>query len=309
MNHVEAHILDLVARLNSTVFQALSQFGANHRDYLDPTVSAFDREIQVYLAYQELIARFQPIHLPFCYPDVSTQSKETAIYDTCDLALASALVTQKTPMVRNDVTLQDPERILVITGPNQGGKSTFARMVGQVHYLASLGLAIPGAKARVFLPDHIFTHFEREEDLATLHGKLEDEVVRIHAILEQATGDSLIIMNESFASTTLQDSLYLGEQVLQRILKLGALAVYVTFVDELASLDERVVSLVGLIGLDTPGERTYKIVRRPADGRAYALAIAEKYGLTYDTLRERVDARTDIPAPAASTGSERLVAQ
>ncbi|MGH7733380.1 MAG: MutS-related protein, partial [Gemmatimonadales bacterium] len=130
--------------------------------------------------------------------------------------------------------------------------------------------------------------FEREEDLATLRGKFEDELVRIRGVLDQATGDSVLIMNESFGSTTLRDALFVGERVLDRMTARGLLGVYVTFVDELASLSEACVSMVGAMVPDNPAERTYKIVRKPADGLAYAAAIAGKYGLTCWQLKERL---------------------
>jgi DNA mismatch repair protein MutS len=291
LNHVEAQVLELVARLYPDVFAALDQYCARQRRYLDGTVRAFDREVQFYLAYLDYIAPMKAAGLAFCYPEVSDGSKEICARDTFDLALAAKLVREESPIVRNDFELRDPERVFVVTGPNQGGKTTFARTFGQLHYLASLGYPVPGGAARLFLPDRIFTHFEREEDLALLRGKLDDELVRIHEILGRATSDSVLVMNESFASTTLHDALFLGRRVLDQVIALGALAVYVTFVDELASLGPSVVSMVGSVVPDNPAQRTYKIVRQPANGLAYAAAIAEKYGLTYEALRRRVARR------------------
>jgi DNA mismatch repair protein MutS len=288
MDHVEAQIAGLVARLHPDVFGTLAGYCARHRDFLDPVIGRFDREVQFYLAYLELTGRLKAAGLPFCYPRVSARSKQVAAADTFDIALACKLVPGGGTVVTNDFSLEAPERVLVVSGPNNGGKTTFARTFGQLHYLASLGMPVPGRSARLFLPDRIYTHFEREEDIETLRGKFDDELIRVHQILEQATGDSVIVMNESFGSTSLTDALFTGTEVMRQILALGCLGVYVTFVDEIASLSEATVSMVSQIAPGNPAERTFKVLRKPAEGLAYAWALAQKYGLTYERLLERI---------------------
>jgi hypothetical protein len=288
MNHVEAGILDLVADLYPEIFAALGGYAERQRGYLDSTVAAFDREVQFYAAFLEFMTPLQAAGLAFCYPHVSGESKDVTGRAVFDLALAAKLVPAALPVVANDFELTGPERILVVSGPNQGGKTTFARMFGQMHYLASIGVPVPGSQARLFLFDQMFTHFERGENLQDLRGKLEDDLTRMHAILAQATPASVLIMNEVFTSTPLQDAVLLGTRVLEQIIGLELLCVCVTFVDELASLGPATVSMVASVVPGSPAERTYKLARRPADGLAYAAAIAEKYGLTYERLRDRV---------------------
>lgn len=288
MGHVQARVLDLVARLHPGVFSALDQFCASHDTFVDGTVEVFDREVQFYLAYLDFIARIKDAGLHFCFPEVTEQVAASAANDSFDIVLANDKPPGGSAVVCNSFYLHGPERLLVVTGPNQGGKTTFARTFGQLHYLASLGLTVPARTATLFLPDRIYTHFERVESLGTLRGKLEDELVRAHDILQRATARSIVIMNETFTSTTLDDALSIGEKVVSQMVNLGVVGVYVTFVDELASLSDATVSMVAEIDPLHPTERTFKIVRKPADGLAYAGAIAERYRLTYGALMKRL---------------------
>jgi len=287
MNHVEASVLALVAQSNPDAFGALQSYTDEHSAFIDRGVARFDREAHFYLGYRAYVRRLQEHDLPVCYPTVS-DTKQVHATESFDIALAHKLIDDGKRIVTNDFALSGDERIIVVTGANQGGKTTFSRAFGQLHYLAALGCPVPGRDAELFLADHIFTHFEKEEDIHSLSGKLEDELVRIHDILGRATGASIVIMNEIFTSTSLDDAILLGTAVLRQLIERDTICVCVTFVDELSTLSDTTVSMVATVEEADAASRTYRVVPRPADGLAHAVAIAEKYGLTFERLTERI---------------------
>jgi DNA mismatch repair protein MutS len=285
-SHVEAYLLELVARFYPYAFKRLKQFYEAHSNFIEPVLEKFYREIQFYLSYLDYIDVLRKAGLPFCVPTITTEKDSVYANDTFDVELASRLVKENKPVVLNRYEFGSTSRILVVTGPNSGGKTTFARTVGQTHYLANLGYPVPGTSARLLKFDNVFTHFERSEAVENLRSKLEDDLYRVKRILEAATDRSVIIINELFGSTAATDASVLGRSIIERISGLGCLCVYVTFLDELASLGNT-ASYVALVDPEDPAQRTFRVVRRPADGLAYAMAIAKKYGLTTEDILRR----------------------
>lgn len=286
-DETEEGILRLLAGLYPREFKALDSFCRKWFDFDEPLLLDFSNEIQFYLRWLEFIEPLQQCRLKFCCPEIRTDKTHLSSIGGFDLALANQIFSRT---VANDFELNAPERIFVITGPNQGGKTTFTRAFGQMHYLAAIGLSVPGKFAELFLCGNILTHFEREEDLSSENGKLRDDLVRLRELLKQADEKSLVLINEIFASTTTEDALALGDIMMRDLVRAGSLGVIVTFLDELASFSPETVSMMSLVTDDDSRTRTFRIRRKAPDGLAYALQIAYRHGLTAEQLKRRLSA-------------------
>jgi DNA mismatch repair protein MutS len=281
---LETKILEIVRSMNTESFNNLGAFYGKHCGFLDENIKRFDREIQFYISYMDYIGKLKRKGYKFTYPDVSC-TKKINIVEGYDLALA---YNSPGPIIPNDFYLEEEERIHILTGPNQGGKTTFARAFGQILFLSSIGLPVPCQKAEIFLFDTIYTHFSVEENLSTNAGRLKEELFRLKQIMEQATTNSIIIINELFATTTSHDAYAMGKMILDYLISLDCICLYVTHIYELTLLSKKVVSLLALVNSTEGAVRTYKIVRKSADGHAYANSIVEKYNLAYSQIKERI---------------------
>ncbi|MCC3313485.1 MutS-related protein [Nocardia africana] len=285
MNQTEEQILDRVAGLFPAPFARLAEFATRHRDFIAPDVADFDRGMQFYLRYRRFAHRAAGAGRGVCLPEIAAPGEPIHADRAYDLALATR---SPNPVVCNYFRLEPPERVAVLTGPNQGGKTTFARTIGQLVYFAALGGPVPAQAARLPLPDRIHTHFERAEHAGDPDGRLLADLRSMREILRTASADTLIVLNESFSTTTTHDGVRIAGEVLARIVRLGAWGVWVSFFDDLTEAGPEVVSMVASTDPSDPARRTYRIVRRPADGNAYATELADRYGLGYDAVVARL---------------------
>jgi len=210
-------------------------------------------------------------------------------------------------VVKNDILLGPESGIQILTGPNHGGKTTYLQGVGLVYILAQVGCYIPGTQALLSPLDQLFTHFPLEEKPESEAGRFGEETMRLRKIFEQVSRYSLVLLNESLSSTSFSESLYLAQDILRILRRIGARAIYSTHLHELAKrVDElndsvpgdiKIISVVSspidasvqANGADV--NRTYKVEIRAPLGQSYAREIAARYGISYQQLEEVLSRR------------------
>ena len=157
-------------------------------------------------------------------------------------------------------------------------------------FLAQNGLYVPCEALRLSPCDNIFTHFPADENQTVNLGRLGEESKRISEIFSLATDKSLLLFNESLATTSFTEGLYIAKDVVKAMRSLGARTIFNTHMHELAMNLEKINAPDGIIKVASlvtgihEGQRSYKVYLAPPDGISYARDIAEKYGVTYSQL-------------------------
>lgn len=150
------------------------------------------------------------------------------LYDVC------LRLTTTEPVLGNDLDADD-KSLVMITGANQGGKSTFPRSIGLAQLMTQCGMFVGAESLRVNVCDGVFTHYKREEDETMESGKLDEELARMGEIADHVRADCLLLCNESFASTNEREGSQIARQVVTALLEGGVKVLFVTHMFDLAS--------------------------------------------------------------------------
>ena len=192
--------------------------------------------------------------LPLCMPKIDCRAGggifAKGVYDLC---LSAVLASES--IVSNDISMENG-KILIVTGHNRGGKTTFLKSVGISQILAQAGLFATAGEYSCPLYNGILTHFPSGEDDSLGDGKLAEELTRLKQDFHVLRGGGLALFNESFTTTTTREGSEIGIDVLRAVCASGSHAVFVTHLMELAESRKLIGSTVSLT---TESADSYKI--------------------------------------------------
>lgn len=257
-------------------------------------------EIIFYIRFAEFCDKIKEKNLPLCKAQVTDREERSCfISDIYNIKLAvKALNGEEVDIVTNEFSFDDNGRIYILTGPNRGGKTTITQAVGLAFLLAQNGIYVPASSMKFSPCDNIFTHFPADENDTVDLGRLGEESKRLSEIFGDATRYSLILLNESLATTNVAEGLYIAKDVVKAMRYLGVRSVFNTHMHDLArNLDEVNRSIEGesviasmVTGVEN-GRRSFKVFIAPPQGVSYARDIAEKYGVTFEKIKATIDLR------------------
>lgn len=188
-------------------------------------------ELGFYVACLNVRSQLSSKGEPICFPEPATAEVPVlcarGLYDIC-LSLA-----MPERVVGNDINA-DSKQLLMITGANRGGKSTLLRSIGLAQLVMQAGMFVAAESFRANVCSGIFTHFKREEDSTMKSGKLDEELARMSSIIEKLTPNSMVLCNESFASTNEREGSEIGRQITRALLECRIKVLYVTHLFDLA---------------------------------------------------------------------------
>ncbi|MGN0975357.1 MAG: hypothetical protein ACI4OL_05090 [Gemmiger sp.] len=293
--------------LNSAVLRALDTVFAKTVRSWEPVIDKYFHDettffidlmddLRFLTAAVQFVLELHRLGCPTCRPEIRpTEEKMLRLQGVYNPMLA--IKTQGAGLVSNDFCFDEQGRFYLVTGPNHGGKSIFCYSVGMAQALFQLGLPVPAQSAIMSPVTGIYTHFPASDEDNYGKGRLESECARISAILTRLRETDLLLMDESFSSTSLLEGSCIAGEVLRAVAMLGCGGLYVTHIHELtrqlAQFNDqpgrkgRIDNLAAQMQCVADGTRSYRVVRAAPDGLSYARDIAQKYGLSCEDILQR----------------------
>ena len=254
-------------------------------------------EIIFYVRWAELIDKIKAQGMPVCKAEIlPPEQRDCSFKDLYNLKLAIKNVQgDNINIITNDIEFNDDYRIYILTGPNRGGKTIFTQAYGLAMHLAQLGIYVPASQASISPCDNIFTHFPADENDTVDLGRLGEESKRLSEIFEVATERSVMLLNESLATTSVTEGLFIAKDVVKAMRFLGVRCIFNTHMHDLARSVEQPNSEVeggskaaSLVTGMHDGERSFKVSLLPPQGVSYAKDIALKYGISFNQIKDSI---------------------
>lgn len=223
---------------------------------------------------------FQKKNIPLCFPKISTDRTFdfVSLYDDTLCG-----VKEKKEIVPNTARLESGVFTYILSGPNSGGKTVFLNSVGAAQYYFQLGMPIPAKSASLPICDAIYKVSVEKQKASNSAGRFEQECITLSKILQAATANSLVLIDEAFTSTSSSAAVPIAANFIAELSKIGAKCIFVTHYHELCESEPKIAecgACVDYLHATINGEnRVYFIQKGKAEANSYAQGIAKKYGL------------------------------
>ena len=290
MNNSTFYFEKVMNKMLDTLVKRLSDTLSKYVDVAVINISRLIPEFTYYIRFAEFIDKYTGAGFTFCEAKaVNGGECSMNARSFCNLRLALS-VENAGDIVFNDLKFDSEHTVYILTGANRGGKTTVTQAVGLLFALAQGGINV-AAKSFEYVPvDCIYTHFPADEDKTIDLGRLGEECVRFKQLYADCTADSLLLLNESFSTTSFEEGYFIARDSVRAILKKRVRTIYNTHMHKLAAdVDDMNAQTVGakaasLVVKSDGGKRSFKVEVAAPEGMSYARDIAQKYGVTYEML-------------------------
>ncbi len=273
-------LINSAARLYPEIFKAAKTFYEKFHDFYNGKLLIYKSSLDFYLEIYEFTEKIKKHGISFCYPVISAD-KKINIFSAYDVTL---LTKGETEIIPNDAYFDKSDPFFYLTGANGGGKTTYLRTVGITCLLFLNGCPAPCVNAEIYPLSSVYTHFPRDERFNGA-GRNADEIIRVDEILSNIDGNSLVLLNETFSTTSEENSVMLTENLANKLYDNGEFGVYVTHVHAIENT--KISYLNVLIDRDDSNRRTFKVAKQQSVYSSFAYDILKKYALTKEDLSIR----------------------
>ena len=289
MNSSTFYLEKVMNKMLDTLVKRLSDTLSKYVDVAVINISRLIPEFTYYIRFAEFIEKYSAAGFVFSQAKAVSGERTMQARDFYNLRLALS-VENASDIVFNDLDFDSEHTVYILTGANRGGKTTVTQAVGLLFALAQGGISV-AAKSFEYAPvDCIYTHFPADEDKTIDLGRLGEECVRFKQLYADCTADSLLLLNESFSTTSFEEGYFIARDSVRAILKKQVRTIYNTHMHKLAAdVDDMNAQTVGakaasLVVKSDGGKRSFKVEVAAPEGMSYARDIAQKYGVTYEML-------------------------